>query len=100
MPEAMNPPLNFLKFSCGVPLSYTSILWKSCVSAAFYADFCTQVSEKTIKIGLARMSMSQNGPFLANVDASALTRAAAAMMSTNEHAWRGSTSEGARAYID
>jgi hypothetical protein len=46
MPEAMKPPrkLNEIFLRCWV--SYTSVLWKSRVSAAFYADVGKRGGEK------------------------------------------------------
>jgi hypothetical protein len=49
MPEAMKPPckLNEIFLRCWV--SYTSVLWKSSVPAAFYADVAMGGAEKATK---------------------------------------------------
>jgi hypothetical protein len=63
MPEAMKPSSELIEIFLRCALSYTSVLWKSIVSAAFYADFRAQRCKKTRKIAFQRVPPFQNGPF-------------------------------------
>jgi hypothetical protein len=62
MPDAMKPPRKLTKIFLRCWLSYTSILWKSSVAAAFYADIAICGAEKATKDAMIRAAGSRNGP--------------------------------------
>jgi hypothetical protein len=52
MPEAMNPPLKWNSDFPAMPASYTIVLWKNSVSAAFYAVFSIEEPRKPTEIAV------------------------------------------------
>jgi len=62
MPEAMKPPRKLVEIFLRCWISYTSVLWKSGVSAAFYADVVKRGAEKARKNAMIIAFRSQNGP--------------------------------------
>jgi hypothetical protein len=74
MPDAMKPPRKLNLDFPAVFASYTSVLWKSSVAAAFYADVAKHGARKAAKIATIHTLTFQNGPSMRRIQPVSLGR--------------------------